>query len=88
VTDVEPGGPDPEQAVGLLLRDLRATSDGLSAAEADRRLLQYGTNELRRRHAVRWPAELAAQLTHPLALLLWGYFGSALGTTSTGRPEC
>ena len=21
--------------------------------------------------AVRWPAELAAQLTHPLALLLW-----------------
>jgi calcium-translocating P-type ATPase len=71
MTDVESGSPDPEQAVGLLLRDLRATPAGLSAAEADRRLLQYGTNELRRRRAVRWPAELAAQLTHPLALLLW-----------------
>ena len=35
MTDVEPGSPDPEQAVGLLLRDLRATADGLSAAEAE-----------------------------------------------------
>jgi calcium-translocating P-type ATPase len=62
---------DPQEAVALLLRDLRATSDGLTSAEAERRLLQYGPNELRRRHGMRWPAELAEQLTHPLALLLW-----------------
>lgn len=68
-------GPDPEEAVGLLLRDLRATADGLSSAEAQRRLLQYGPNELQRRRGPRWPAELAAQLTHPLALLLWAAAG-------------
>jgi magnesium-transporting ATPase (P-type) len=62
---------DPEEAVGLLLRDLRASPDGLSSAEAKRRSLQYGPNALRRRGGLRWPAELAAQLTHPLALLLW-----------------
>ena len=63
--------PDPEGAVGLLLRDLRAQPHGLSGAEAERRLLQFGANELTRRHAMSWPAELAAQLSHPLALLLW-----------------
>ena len=64
-------GPDPEEAVGLLLRDLRASSGGLSTSEAQRRLLQFGRNELRRHRGLRWPAELLAQLTHPLALLLW-----------------
>src|SRR5690242_20080379 len=64
-------GPDPEEAVGLLLRDLGASPDGLSSSEADRRLLQHGPNELQRRQGIRWPAELAEQLTHPLALLLW-----------------
>jgi calcium-translocating P-type ATPase len=64
-------GVDPEEAVGLLLRDLRASADGLSSAEAERRALQYGPNQLRRRRGSRWPSELAAQLTHPLALLLW-----------------
>jgi hypothetical protein len=64
-------GFDPEAAVGLLLRNLRASPDGLTSAEAQRRLLQYGPNELRRRRGLRWPAELAEQLTHPLALLLW-----------------
>jgi calcium-translocating P-type ATPase len=33
--------------------------------------LQYGPNELQRRGGAKWPAELARQLTHPLALLLW-----------------
>ncbi len=33
--------------------------------------MQYGPNELRRRGGPRWPRELARQLTHPLALLLW-----------------
>jgi calcium-translocating P-type ATPase len=62
---------DPEQAVGLLLRDLRASPEGLSSAEAQRRTLQYGPNELHRRERARWPSEVAAQLTQPLALLLW-----------------
>jgi magnesium-transporting ATPase (P-type) len=64
-------GIDPEEAVGLLLRDLRASPEGLSSAEARRRGLQYGPNELKRRGGVRWPAEVAGQFTQPLALLLW-----------------
>jgi calcium-translocating P-type ATPase len=71
VASEQDDGLNPEAAVGLLLRDLRASPDGLTSAEAQRRLLQYGPNELRRRRGLRWPAELAAQLTHPLALLLW-----------------
>ena len=71
-TATEPAhGPDPEEAIGLLLRDLHASRDGLSATEAARRRLQHGCNELKRRRGTRWPAELAEQLTHPLALLLW-----------------
>jgi magnesium-transporting ATPase (P-type) len=66
-----PVSPDPEERVALLLRNLRATSSGLSSREAERRLVQYGPNELRRRGGRRWPKELARQLTHPLALLLW-----------------
>ncbi len=62
---------DPTEQVGLLLRDLRASPTGLSAAEAQRRLIQYGPNELRHRGDRHWPRELARQLTHPLALLLW-----------------
>ena len=62
---------DPEEAADRLLRDLRSTPEGLSTREAERRLLQYGPNTLQRRHKRRWPAELARQFTHPLALLLW-----------------
>ena len=54
-----------------LLHDLRTSSRGLSAREAQRRQAQYGPNELRRRGGVKWPRELGRQLTHPLALLLW-----------------
>jgi calcium-translocating P-type ATPase len=54
-----------------LLRDLRTTEYGLSSREAARRLVQYGPNVLQRRGGVRWPWEIARQLTHPLALLLW-----------------
>jgi calcium-translocating P-type ATPase len=66
-----PGEVDAEEAADLLLRDLRSSRRGLSAREAGRRLVQYGPNELRRRGGARWPRELARQLTHPLALLLW-----------------
>jgi len=64
--------PDPNERIDLLLRDLRASRGGLSRREAERRLLAYGPNELRRRAGRRWPRELARQFTHPLALLLWG----------------
>jgi calcium-translocating P-type ATPase len=44
---------------------------GLSSREAERRLVAYGRNELVRKGGRRWPRELAKQVTHPLALLLW-----------------
>ena len=62
---------DVTESVELLLRDLRTSRIGLSTREAQRRLIQYGPNELRRRGGLKWPGELARQLTHPLALLLW-----------------
>jgi len=62
---------DATESVDLLLRDLHSSRNGLSSSEAARRLLQYGPNELRRRGGLQWPRELARQLTHPLALLLW-----------------
>ncbi|HEX7538299.1 MAG TPA: cation-transporting P-type ATPase, partial [Dermatophilaceae bacterium] len=62
---------NPEEAAELVLRDLHSSRRGLSDAEARRRLLQYGRNELRRRGGRRWPGELGRQFTHPLALLLW-----------------
>ncbi len=49
----------------------RARLAGLSSREADRRLVAHGRNELVRRRSRRWPRELAKQVTHPLALLLW-----------------
>jgi calcium-translocating P-type ATPase len=54
-----------------LLRDLRSRPDGLSSREAERQLVAYGPNELRRRGGRRWPRRLAKQFVHPLALLLW-----------------
>ncbi|HET8565545.1 MAG TPA: cation-transporting P-type ATPase [Solirubrobacterales bacterium] len=50
----------------------RRPAEGLSSREAERRLLHYGPNRLERRRGRRWPAQVARQLTHPLALLLWG----------------
>jgi hypothetical protein len=65
----EPVG-DPQEPLGLLFRDLRSSAAGLSTREATRRLVVYGPNQLTRRGKRRWPGELAAQFTHPLALLL------------------
>ncbi|HXD60242.1 MAG TPA: cation-transporting P-type ATPase, partial [Thermoleophilaceae bacterium] len=62
---------DPTERTDLLFRDLRSSRNGLSAREAERRLIVKGPNELRRRGGPRWPRELAEQFTHPLALLLW-----------------
>ncbi len=65
-------GIDPTERVELLFRDLRSGRHGLSNREARRRLLAHGPNELTSRKRVSWPGEIARQLTHPLALLLWG----------------
>ena len=62
---------DPREPADLLLRHLRTTRSGLSVREAERRLLTEGPNELTRHTGATWPRELARQLTHPLALLLW-----------------
>jgi calcium-translocating P-type ATPase len=70
-------GPDPTERVDLLLRDLRTSRSGLSGREAQRRLEQFGPNVLARRTRRRWPRELADQVTHPLALLLWAAAGLA-----------
>jgi calcium-translocating P-type ATPase len=44
---------------------------GLSEREAQRRLISAGRNELRRRQGPGVGREIAVQLAHPLALLLW-----------------
>ncbi|MGY4103940.1 cation-translocating P-type ATPase [Nocardia sp. R16R-3T] len=76
--DVEPGVRlDPTERVDLLLRDLRSSRSGLTAREAQRRLVHVGPNQLRRRGGRQWPRELVKQFTHPLALLLWAAAGLA-----------
>ena len=75
-TDPRVGSPDPSvrdarEPINLLLRDLRARPEGLSSREAERRLVAYGPNELTRQGGRRWPRQLARQVVHPLALLLW-----------------
>jgi calcium-translocating P-type ATPase len=45
--------------------------EGLSSREAERRYVAYGPNVLERRTRIRWPTQIARQVTHPLALLLW-----------------
>jgi calcium-translocating P-type ATPase len=74
---------DPREPIGRLLRDLHARPEGISSREAERRLVAYGPNELRRRGGARWPAQLAQQLVHPLALLLWLAAGLAVAGGSS-----
>jgi calcium-translocating P-type ATPase len=57
---------------------MRPATDGLSRAEAARRLEQHGPNELVRRRERTWVRELLAQFTHPLALLLFAAAALAL----------
>jgi calcium-translocating P-type ATPase len=63
---------DPEEPLEPLLRHLATGPGGLADREAARRLAVYGPNELAAAGRPRWPRQLAAQLTHPLALLLAG----------------
>jgi calcium-translocating P-type ATPase len=70
--------------VERLFRDLRSSPDGLSAREAARRLEAHGPNELERRQGAVWPRQVATQLVHPLALLLWAAAAlAALAGTGT-----
>ncbi|HEU5309394.1 MAG TPA: cation-transporting P-type ATPase [Acidimicrobiia bacterium] len=62
---------DATEPVDRLLRDLRTSPNGLGAREASRRLVVHGANVLERRGRRSVARELARQLTHPLALLLW-----------------
>ena len=62
---------DPEEPLDLLLQHLGARAQGLSDREAARRLQQHGPNEIVRRGRQSHARELARQLGHPLALLLW-----------------
>ncbi len=57
----------PEEA----LRALGTSDQGLSDAEAARRLEQFGLNELRAAEKIPYLAMLGKQFTHFLALLLW-----------------
>jgi len=66
----EPGPASPQEPLAQLFRDLRASPRGLPDREAMRRLEVAGPNELARRGSRRWPGELAAQFTQPLAVLL------------------
>jgi calcium-translocating P-type ATPase len=65
------GGIDPQERVDLLLAHLGTRLGGLSSREAERRMVQYGRNEISRGERQRWVTEFVRQLVHPLALLLW-----------------
>src|SRR5579884_2132107 len=62
---------DPQERIDALLVHLGTQLDGLSSREVERRLAQHGPNEISRTAERSRMAELARQLAHPLALLLW-----------------
>jgi calcium-translocating P-type ATPase len=77
---------DPTESARRLLRDLRGDRRGLSGREAARRLEVVGPNELPHRPGEPWWRELARQVSHPLALLLWaaGLLAFVAGTPTLG----
>ncbi|MBM4284826.1 MAG: cation-transporting P-type ATPase [Deltaproteobacteria bacterium] len=54
-----------------VIRSLLTTEEGLSAAEANRRLQEYGPNEIREVRREPLSRRFLAQFTHFLAILLW-----------------
>jgi magnesium-transporting ATPase (P-type) len=66
-------------------RGVVSLPNGLSDREVARKLEVVGPNELPVRQGSQWPAELARQLTHPLALLLWMAAGLR-GGVATNAP--
>ena len=77
VTDAIRPAPDPLEPEERLYRHLRSHPHGLSQREAERRLVEHGPNEIRRRGRPRVWHSVVAQLTHPLAVLLWAAAGLA-----------
>jgi calcium-translocating P-type ATPase len=73
--DVAPGVDgsevDPQERIESLLAHLGTRSNGLASREAERRLTQFGRNEISRTVQRSWVRELVRQFVHPLALLLW-----------------
>jgi calcium-translocating P-type ATPase len=67
-----PLGAPPADRVERLLRELKSNPAGLSRREAARRLAVQGPNTLPRPRRRHWLRDIVHQLTHPLALLLWG----------------
>ena len=55
------GPGDPRGSLDMLLSALGSDESGLSAREADRRLVVSGANELARRDRPSWPRELVTQ---------------------------
>jgi len=71
---------DPQERADALLAHLGSRTAGLSGREAERRLVQYGRNEISRTETRSRFRELARQLVHPLALLLWMAAGLSLAS--------
>ena len=59
------------EPMAAFLRRLRTGTSGLAGREAARRLLIHGGNELPQTAQESWVRAVAAQLVHPLALVLW-----------------
>lgn len=75
---------DPQERIETLLAHLGTRSGGLSEREAERRLAQFGPNEIFRTRSAGRLLELVRQFVHPLALLLWVAAGlSALSGNRT-----
>jgi magnesium-transporting ATPase (P-type) len=53
------------------LESLRSRENGLSAAEADRRLIEFGPNRIERAERVPIALRLAREFTHFFAIVLW-----------------
>ncbi|MBI5421843.1 magnesium-translocating P-type ATPase [Candidatus Peregrinibacteria bacterium] len=56
--------------VASVLADLRSSKGGLSHAEANHRLSEYGLNEIASEKKVGWPVRLFSNFKDPLSLLL------------------
>ncbi len=81
--DSVPAAIDPQERIDSLLAHLGTRAEGLSSREAQRRLVQYGANQISRPAGRGWWRELVRQLAHPLALLLW--IAAALAAVSGSR---
>jgi len=78
------GRPGPAESLDDLLRRLGTSQDGLSAAEAARRLAASGPNELRTAHLRAEVVELLRSAVNPLViiLLIAGIASAVLGETT------